>query len=186
MNVVQGDLAEAAFPSAFFDYVRVNNVLEHVLDPVSLLQECRRIVKPGGVFYLSVPNGFNDSLDLIDFWKQESKPARSKNGHIFFFPARTLMMLFARTGFEVETKKTYNLKRGFRNIGYLPRKSDWKRDYYPRTSPEKAAQAEVVIPEQRKKHSDFYYRYRHVQTNLQMISGLHKYGLDYMLLLGPN
>ena len=86
LNVKQGDLTDAAFPDAFFDYVHVNNVLEHVLDPISLLKECRRIVKPDGTFFLSVPNGLNDSLDLIDFWKEEKKPARSKNGHIFFFP----------------------------------------------------------------------------------------------------
>ena len=183
LNVVQGDLADAAFPEAFFDYVHVNNVLEHVLNPVSLLKECRRIIKPGGVFFLSVPNGFNDSLDLIDFWKEEKKPARSKNGHIFFFPDRTLLMLFRQIGFEVETKKTYSLKRGFRSIGYLPRKSDWKKDYFAHESPEVSAHTEVTIPDRKKRHSDFYYRYRFVQGNLQMIPGLHKFGLDFLFIL---
>jgi SAM-dependent methyltransferase len=185
LTVVQGDLADAAFPDAFFDYVHVNNVLEHVLNPIQLLKECRRIIKPDGVFFLSVPNGFNDSLDLIDFWKEENKPARSKSGHIFFFPVQTLLMLFERIGFALESKKTYSLKRGFRSIGYLPRKSDWKKDYFPRESPEKTTNTEVMIPDQKKKHSDFYYRYRFAQGNLQMIPGLHKFGLDFLFILRP-
>lgn len=185
LNVVQGDLADAAFPDAFFDYVHVNNVLEHVLNPVSLLKECRRIIKPDGIFFLSVPNGFNDSLDLIDFWKEENKPARTKNGHIFFFPARTLLMLFGQIGFEVETKKTYSLKRGFRSIGYLRRKSDWKKDYFPRESLEKGINTEVTMPGQKNKHSDFYYKYRFIQGNLQMIPGLRKFGLDFLFILKP-
>jgi len=185
LNVIHGDLHDAAFPEAFFDYVHVNNVLEHVLTPVALLKECRRIIKPDGVFFLSVPNGFNDSLDLIDFWKEEKKPARSKNGHIFFFPSKTLLMLFDKIGFAIETKKTYSLKRGFRSMGYLPRKSDWKKDYFPHESPEKAMNTEIIIPHQKKKHSDFYYKYRFAQGNLQMIPGLYKFGLDFLFILKP-
>lgn len=185
LNVIQGDLKDAAYPNAFFDYVHVNNVLEHVLDPISLLKECRRIIKPDGVFFLSVPNGFNDSLDLVDFWKEENKPARSKNGHIFFFPARTLLMLFEQIGFEVKVKKTYSLKRGFRSIGYLPRKSNWKKDYFPREAVEKQVDSETIVIDDEKKHSDFYYRYRIIQGNLQMIPGLHKSGLDFLFILNP-
>lgn len=185
LSVVQGDLADARFPDEFFDYVHVNNVLEHVLNPISLLEECRRIIKPDGIFFLSVPNGFNDSLDLIDFWKQEKMPARSKSGHIFFFPARTLLMLFRQTGFEVVTQKTYSLKRGFRSIGYLPRKPNWKKDYIPRQSPEEIISPEVTIPDQKKKHSDFYYKYRFIQGNLTMLPGLHRFGLDFLFILKP-
>ena len=185
LNVRHADLADAKFPDAFFDYVHVNNVLEHVLDPISLLKECRRIVKPDGVFFLSVPNGFNDSLDLIDFHAVEQRPARSKNGHIFFFPDRTLLMLFERIGFTVGSQKTYSLKRGMRSIGYLPRKSDWKTDLYPRTSPESLLVSDVKFQEGRKKHSDFYYRFRFVQGELQKLPGLHKFGLDFVFILRP-
>ncbi len=185
LNVVQGDLADAHFPDAFFDYVHVNNVLEHVLDPLSLFRECRRIIKPDGIFFLSVPNGYNDSLDLIKFFTLEHQPARSKNGHIFFFKANTLQRLFEQFGFAIEQKKTYSLKRGMRSYGILPRKRDWKTDYFPRESPPLQPPSEVQIPEQKKKHSDFYYRYRFVQGNLQMISGLHEFGLDFLFLLRP-
>lgn len=185
LDVRYGDLANAGFPDAYFDYVHVNNVLEHVLDPVSLLRECRRVIKPDGVFFLSVPNGFNDSRDLIDFYKTEGKPARSKNGHIFFFPARTLLMLIDDAGFVIRKKKTYSMKRGFRSIGYLPRKKDWKRDYFPREAPEVRVNSDVVVPERPARHSNFYHRYRFIQGNLQMVPGLHKSGLDFLFLMTP-
>lgn len=185
LNVVQGDLESAAFPDEYFDYIHVNNVLEHVLSPVTLLKECRRIIKPDGTFFLSVPNGFIDSLDLIQFWKEEKKPSRSKDGHIFFFPARTLLMLIEKTGFRIEKKKTYSLKRGFRSIGYLPRKKNWKYNYFPREITETITEADINLLSQKKKHSDFYYRYRFAMGNLQMIPGLYKIGLDYMFLLRP-
>lgn len=183
LDVRHGDLSEAGFPQSFFDYVHVNNVLEHVLDPISLLKECRRVIKPDGIFFLSVPNGFNDSLDLIDFYKIEGKPARSKNGHIFFFPARTLLTMLDQAGFVIDKMKTYSVKRGFRSMGYLPRKKDWKKDYFPRESPEKPTGSEVEIRDKPRRHSDFYHRYRFVQGNFQMIPGLHKFGLDFLFMM---
>ena len=185
LDVQQGNLVDIHFPDASFDYVHVNNVLEHVLDPVTLLTECRRIIKPDGVFFLSVPNGFNDSLDLIDFYRMEHLPARSKNGHIFFFRDRTLLKLFDDIGFVVGKKKTYSLKRGMRSIGYLPRKSDWKTDLTPRASAEILASPEVSIPVQKGGHSNFYYKFRFIQGELQKIPGLHKFGLDFLFILHP-
>ncbi len=185
LNVFEGDLKDAKFPDAYFDYVHVNNVLEHVLDPISLLEESRRIIKPDGIFYLSVPNGFNDSLDLIDFYTKEKKPARSKNGHIFFFPAQTLLRMFEQIGFKVQTQHTYSLKRGMRSIGYLRRKNDWKNDYFPKLEKEKPTSNEIVLDEKKRKHSDFYYHYRYIQGNLSHIPGLYDFGLDFQFIMKP-
>jgi SAM-dependent methyltransferase len=183
LHAFHGDLADAKFPSDYFDYVHVNNVLEHVPNPVELLNECHRILKPDGIFYVSVPNGFVDSRDLVDFYQEEKIPARSKQGHIFFFQEKPLKKLFADIGFTIIKKETYSIKRGLRSIGMLPRKKDWKKDYFPKTQPEQGSlQTDVVIPE-KKKHSDVYYRFRYWQGNLQHIPGLHNFGLDYLFLL---
>jgi SAM-dependent methyltransferase len=186
LNVTQGNLVDAHFPEAFFDYVHVNNVLEHVLDPMAFLKEVKRIVKPDGMFFLSVPNGFNDSRDLIKFYKLEHTPARSKNGHLFFFPAPTLLLLFERLGFAVEQKKTYHVKQGLRSLGYWPRKTHWKDPYFPRQIPENLTKSCIKIPDQKKKHSDFYYRLRFIQANLRMLPGLRDFGLDFLFILRPS
>ncbi len=59
-HVEQGDvfdLLEARIASERqYDLVWLGNVLEHVLDPVSLLQSLRRLVAPNGLLVVTVPN----------------------------------------------------------------------------------------------------------------------------------
>jgi 2-polyprenyl-3-methyl-5-hydroxy-6-metoxy-1,4-benzoquinol methylase len=183
LNVVAGDLTETDYPDGFFDFVHVNNVLEHVLNPVAVLSECRRIIKPDGTMYLSVPNGFVDSRDLIEFYKSEKNPARSKSGHIFFFPARNLLKIIKDAGFVVEKTNTYGIRRGLRSLGWLPQKRKWKTPYFPQKEIE--SDSDAVTLKNKKKHSDFYYQYRFAQLNLKMLPGLKKIGLDYQFILRP-
>src|SRR5262245_28946153 len=184
LNVQLGDLAEANFPSHYFDYIHLNNVLEHVPNPLAVLQECYRIIKPDGLFYLSVPNGFVDSRDLIAFYNEEHKPARSKHGHIFFFPKHTLLYLFSNSGFEIMKRQTYGWKRGLRSVVKFPQKRNWKTGYYPCTGPEQSAYTgELTIPERKKKRGAWYYYYRFWRGNWQRISGLYNIGLDFLFLL---
>jgi SAM-dependent methyltransferase len=44
------------FPDETFDVVFSSNVLEHVQDPVKVLSETRRVLKPGGMMHVVVPN----------------------------------------------------------------------------------------------------------------------------------
>ena len=180
LDVLAGDLQDAGYPDEFFDYVHVNNVLEHVLDPVGLLSECRRILKPGGRFFLAVPNGVNDSRNLVEFHRSEGIAARSPSGHIFFFPARTLQMLLDRLGFTVLSKKTGSIKRGLRNAGILRRKKNWKNDHHPRPDIQSNTGQEVVIAQEKRKPG-LYYRYRNFSADMGNLPGLHHFGLDFLL-----
>ena len=39
----------------------LNNVLEHLADPVAILQEIKdKVLRPGGLVVIDVPNEFND------------------------------------------------------------------------------------------------------------------------------
>src|SRR5690606_14273251 len=48
-----------------FDVVLLNNVLEHVPDPVALLSMLRKVVGPGGVLVVTVPNDFSDLQESL-------------------------------------------------------------------------------------------------------------------------
>lgn len=55
--IVNADLNERLpLPSDFFDVVLCNQVAEHLLNPDNLFEEISRVLKKGGVSYISVPN----------------------------------------------------------------------------------------------------------------------------------
>ena len=56
LDVQTGTLESAEFPSASFDVVSLWDVLEHVTDPRATLTEIARILRPGGLLALSLPN----------------------------------------------------------------------------------------------------------------------------------
>jgi 2-polyprenyl-3-methyl-5-hydroxy-6-metoxy-1,4-benzoquinol methylase len=59
IDVQIGTLEDVQFPDDTFDAVTMNHVIEHVFDPVGLLKEVRRILKPGGRLIMVTPNGLS-------------------------------------------------------------------------------------------------------------------------------
>lgn len=53
---VKGELSDLALPSAAFDRVICTEVLEHTREPAAILAEIRRLLRPGGVAVITVPN----------------------------------------------------------------------------------------------------------------------------------
>jgi SAM-dependent methyltransferase len=183
LAVMAGDLQEAAYPDGFFDFVHVNNVLEHVLDPAGLLNECRRILRPGGRLFLAVPNGVNDSRPLIDYHRGTGAPAFSPSGHIFFFPARTLLRLFEQLDLEVVSTRTGSIKRGLRNARILPRKRGWQAAHAVPPGAKQAKEGQGITVSEEGKKPDLYYRYRNFSAELGNLPGLHEFGLDFLFEL---
>jgi SAM-dependent methyltransferase len=56
LEVRLGTLGEADLPSGSFDVVTLWHVLEHVPDPVTTLREAHRLLTPGGLLVVQVPN----------------------------------------------------------------------------------------------------------------------------------
>lgn len=55
-TLVKGDAESLPYEDASFDRVYCSEVLEHVIDPKAVIREMRRVLKPGGVVVVSVPN----------------------------------------------------------------------------------------------------------------------------------
>lgn len=99
-----------------FDVALLLDVLEHVFDPVSLLAEVKRIVKPGGFIVVSVPLYFDIldrikilftgsviSVDNLVYGKDIYNKFRSFNyDHIRFFRHQDLIEMGALLGLEVK------------------------------------------------------------------------------------
>jgi SAM-dependent methyltransferase len=55
-NVFVGDILDAQFPSQSFDVVTCFDVLEHLYEPRKVVAKVASWLKPGGIFYVLVPN----------------------------------------------------------------------------------------------------------------------------------
>ncbi|OGY62910.1 MAG: hypothetical protein A2745_00280 [Candidatus Harrisonbacteria bacterium RIFCSPHIGHO2_01_FULL_44_13] len=74
------------WPDDFFDAVSAWQVIEHLENPHHFIREVNRVLKPGGIFFLSTPNIFNIFNRLI-FLKSGDMPRwQEKNDHIALFP----------------------------------------------------------------------------------------------------
>lgn len=52
---IAGDAANMPFGDCFFDTIIMNDAFEHFTEPAAVLNECSRILKPGGSLYVNFP-----------------------------------------------------------------------------------------------------------------------------------
>ena len=91
------------FPDGAYDFVFCIEVLEHVPNPYGTLGEIHRVLKPGGVLVLSVPNPYH-LKEII--WNVLRIPDRQ--GHIYGWTRQTMTKLGEMNGFRLErTGGTY-------------------------------------------------------------------------------
>ena len=58
--------APLPYPDAHFDAVVSMDVVEHLSDPVPWLEDALRVVKPGGLLFLTTPNYASRSLRVLE------------------------------------------------------------------------------------------------------------------------
>jgi SAM-dependent methyltransferase len=56
LQVDIGDLQDLGYAAGSYDAIAMSQVIEHVPDPIVLLQECLRLLRPDGRLVLSTPN----------------------------------------------------------------------------------------------------------------------------------
>jgi SAM-dependent methyltransferase len=97
LDVRPEPLAEAGFSDGCLDAVALLSVLEHATDPLALLRECARVLRPGGALYVIVPNVESLACRVL------GEQARTFDGrnHLAYFSAATLADVLGRTGFDV-------------------------------------------------------------------------------------
>jgi len=66
---VVGDARSIPLSDASMDVVLATQVLEHIPDPVAVIGEIRRVLKPGGTLLLSVPSIFPQHGSPGDYWR---------------------------------------------------------------------------------------------------------------------
>lgn len=104
--VKTGFLRAAKFPSNFFDVVTLQDVIEHVKEPVKEISEIKRILKPGGLVFIVTPDVQGFWIKILGKNWYHYKPGE----HIMYFSQDTLRKLLNDAGFkQIETRKTYHI-----------------------------------------------------------------------------
>lgn len=104
-TVHTGLLEEQNFPAEYFDVVSLFEVIEHLRAPMPLIEECRRILRPGGILIISTGNTASWTVRAMkarwDYFQVEKDA-----GHVSFFNPGSMALLAARAGFEVAALST--------------------------------------------------------------------------------
>jgi SAM-dependent methyltransferase len=103
LNIFHGDLIKARYPSNYFDVITMNHVIEHVYNPLEVLIEIRRIIKPNGIVIIGTP--VSDSLAFRIFKKNWI--ALDTPRHLFIFSKNNLKEYAKKAGFSIQ-KRRYN------------------------------------------------------------------------------
>lgn len=125
-RVYSGDVMRIVdeLPTGYFDLIIFNDVLEHLADPYSLLQNVKRSLSAQGRVFSSIPNilFFNTLRTLLikrDFRYEESGVL--DRTHLRFFTRKSIIRMFEEQGYTVEHIEGISPKRdwGYKIINAL-------------------------------------------------------------------
>ncbi len=95
LPILLGDVHSADIPAQSMDAVRLWDVIEHLLDPVAVLREIHRILRPGGRLVVSTPNWNSMArIALRERWEM------LVTDHFTYFTKDSLEAMLASSGFR--------------------------------------------------------------------------------------
>jgi len=102
LNVRVGFLEHQQYPANYYDVVTMSHLIEHVHEPLELLIECHRILKPDGRLSLVTPN-INSAGHRIygSSWFHLDPPR-----HLHIFSVASLKVLLQKAGFRSMKTRT--------------------------------------------------------------------------------
>lgn len=97
IQVEVGSLPELHHAQDEYDVVAMSQVIEHVHDPLALLKECRRVLRPGDRLVLSTPNALSVAHRLYGRSWRGLEPPR----HLHIFTPAALENAARRCGLQI-------------------------------------------------------------------------------------
>ena len=135
LNVHVGLFDASLYPADFFEFVTLDQVVEHSTDPNELLRGVARVLKPGGTAILTTPNPRGIGARVFGrFWLHWHVPY-----HLQFFTRRSMQIAARQAGLEVERTRTvtssewmhYQWLHGLSYPKPGTRSAFWSRDAQP-------------------------------------------------------
>jgi 2-polyprenyl-3-methyl-5-hydroxy-6-metoxy-1,4-benzoquinol methylase len=107
IHIYKQEIEDVGFSENFFDTVLIWHVLEHVSDPISMVREATRILRPGGLLTIAVPNfGSFQARFFREDWFHLDLPR-----HIHHFTPAILLRILDENGFSSINKHTFSFEQ---------------------------------------------------------------------------
>jgi SAM-dependent methyltransferase len=102
LSFLEGRIEEhlATIPSDRFDVVTLISVLEHLGEPLPVLEHCRRALRGRGVLLINVPTWWGKGLLEFSAFRLGTSPALEMNDHKMYYDKRDLWPLLVKAGFR--------------------------------------------------------------------------------------
>ena len=84
-----------------FDAVHLSEVLEHIRDPASVCEAARKLLKPGGILCVVLPNDYNPLQEYLRNERGFPPYWAAPPHHINYFDKDSITSLIERSGFEL-------------------------------------------------------------------------------------
>lgn len=94
-NIHHGTLNDHRFDNNFFSAITMIELIEHLPDPVYAVNECFKILRPGGVLVVQTANMNGEQAKNLGADYEYFMP-----GHLSYFTAENLTMLLKSAGFR--------------------------------------------------------------------------------------
>lgn len=109
IDVAVGTIDALAGQSNYFDAITLSHVIEHVHEPVHLLQAVQRLLKPGSLVFIDTPNIQSYSASIFkNNWRGLEAPR-----HLVLFNLASLTSLLSTLGYDiVKTVRRTNVSQG--------------------------------------------------------------------------
>jgi SAM-dependent methyltransferase len=101
-NVFVGDILDAEFPPEYFDVITCFDVFEHLYEPRRIMAKVVEWLKPGGIFYILVPNVDSAEARVFgSYWHGLELPR-----HLFHYSPASLKFLAESAGLREVSLET--------------------------------------------------------------------------------
>jgi SAM-dependent methyltransferase len=102
IDVFVGDVENAPFEDAAFDFIYLSHSIEHLPDPLSAMKRVAQLLKPTGQVFVETPNIESFSAKICrEYWMPLETPR-----HLHLFSPATLTTLLRRAGLKVSRLRT--------------------------------------------------------------------------------
>ena len=110
-------------PTNTFDAILLISVLEHLLDPLLVIQSARAMLKPSGVLLINVPTWLGKGFLEFSAFRLGLSPSLEMDDHKMYYDKRDLWPLLVQAGFKPSQIKLHYHK--FRlNLFAVARRED--------------------------------------------------------------